>query len=99
MAFKNHVLNEKEVSVLNLETDVPRIILGTMNFGEQVDELAADHMLAMFLDLGYNEIDTAYKYADGASEEILGRILTPERQRQSLSGYKSKPSGWRRFGA
>ncbi len=53
---------------MNLKTDVPRIILGTMNFGGQVDELAADHMLAMFLNLGYKEIDTAYKYADGASD-------------------------------
>jgi len=56
---------------VNSRTDVPRIILGTMNFGGQVDEHAADQMLTMFLDLGYNEIDTAYTYTNGASEEIL----------------------------
>ncbi len=78
---------------MNLDTDVPRIILGTMNFGEQVDDLTADHMLAIFLDLGYNEIDTAYKYADGASEEILGRILTPERRGKVYLATKANPLG------
>jgi aflatoxin B1 aldehyde reductase len=76
-----------------LETDVPRIILGTMNFGAQVDELVADHMLSMFLDLGYNEIDTAYRYNDGASEEILGRLLTPERRGKVYLATKANPLG------
>ena len=78
---------------MNLKTDVPRIILGTMNFGGQVDELAADRMLAMFLNLGYKEIDTAYKYADGASEEILGRILTPDRRGKVYLATKANPLG------
>jgi aflatoxin B1 aldehyde reductase len=76
---------------LNYETDVPRIVLGAMNFGGQVDEIAADHMLAMFLDLGYKEIDTAYRYNDGASEEILGRILTPERRSKVYLATKAHP--------
>jgi len=78
---------------LNLATDVPRIILGTMNFGGQVDEIAADRMLAMFLDRGYKEIDTAYKYVDGASEEMLGRILTPERRGKVYLATKANPLG------
>ncbi len=76
---------------MNFETDIPRIILGAMNFGEQVDETAADRMLAMFLDLGYKEIDTAYRYNDGASEEILGRILTPERRDKVYLATKASP--------
>ncbi|PIV06134.1 MAG: aldehyde oxidoreductase [Syntrophobacterales bacterium CG03_land_8_20_14_0_80_58_14] len=76
---------------MNLATDVPRIILGTMNFGEQVDEIVADHMLAMFLDRGYKEIDTAYKYNDGASEEMLGRLLTPERRGKVYLATKASP--------
>jgi aflatoxin B1 aldehyde reductase len=84
-------LNEKEVSVLNMETNVPRIILGTMNFGEQVDEVAADRMLAMFLDRGYKEMDTAYKYVDGASEEMLGRLLTPGRRGKVYLATKASP--------
>jgi len=84
-------LNGKEDAVLNLATDVPRIMLGTMNFGEQVDEIVADHMLAMFLDRGYKEIDTAYKYNDGASEEMLGRLLTPERRGKVYLATKASP--------
>ena len=76
---------------MNLATDVPPIILGTMNFGEQVDEIVADHMLAMFLDRGYKEIDTAYKYNDGASEEMLGRLLTPERRGKVYLATKASP--------
>lgn len=76
---------------MNMQTDVPRIILGAMNFGEQVDERAADHMLAMFLDLGYKEIDTAYRYNDGASEEVLGRIMTPERRGKVYLATKASP--------
>ena len=89
--LKNHAAKTKEVSALNLETDVPRIILGTMNYGAQVDELTADQMLAMFLDRGYREIDTAYKYNDGASEEILGRLLTPDRRGKIYLATKASP--------
>jgi aflatoxin B1 aldehyde reductase len=78
---------------MNSETDVPRIILGTMNFGEQVDEQAADRMLSMFLDHGYREVDTAYRYANGASEEILGRLLTPERRGKVYLATKAHPQG------
>jgi aflatoxin B1 aldehyde reductase len=62
-----------------------------MNFGGQVDELAADRMLAMFLDRGYKEVDTAYRYTDGASEEILGRLLTPERRGKVYLATKASP--------
>lgn len=77
--------------MLNMETNVPRIILGTMNFGEQVDQIAADRMLAMFLDRGYREMDTAYKYVDGASEEMLGLLLTPERRAKVYLATKASP--------
>lgn len=48
-------------------------------------------MLAMFLDRGYKEIDTAYKYNDGASEEMLGRLLTPERRGKVYLATKANP--------
>ena len=78
---------------MNLRTNVPRIILGTMNFGGQVDEAVADRMLATFLHRGYKEIDTAYTYNDGSSEEILGRILTPERRSKIYLATKAHPLG------
>ena len=55
----------------------PKVILGTMNFGEQVDEKKADKMIRMFLERGYKELDTAHRYCDGLTEDILGRILVP----------------------
>ncbi len=67
--------------------------MGTMNIGGQVDEPTADRMLAVFLDRGHREIDTAYTYADGASEEILGRLLTPERRRRVYLATKANPCG------
>lgn len=51
------------------------LILGTMTFGPQVNEEAAKKMLDVFLESGHSEIDTAYVYNDGSSEEILGHIL------------------------
>lgn len=84
---------------MNRETEIPRIILGTMNFGEQVDEKAADRMLATFLERGYREIDTAYKYVDGASEEMLGRILTPGRREKVYLATKANHLGGGGLGA
>jgi aflatoxin B1 aldehyde reductase len=78
---------------MDLKTNVPRMILGTMNFGRQIDEAAADRMLGMFLEQEYNEIDTANNYAEGASEEILGRILTPERRGKVYLATKANPFG------
>jgi aflatoxin B1 aldehyde reductase len=64
-----------------------------MTFGEQVDEATADRMLALFLERGYREIDTAHKYTGGASEEILGRLLTPERRSRVFLATKAHPLG------
>jgi aryl-alcohol dehydrogenase-like predicted oxidoreductase len=59
---------------------VPPICLGTMTFGEQVDELTAHAILDRALERGVNFIDTAEMYAvpvrretSGASERIIGR--------------------------
>jgi len=50
-------------------------ILGTMTFGNQVDQNTADEMVRLFLDAGHTKIDTAYIYTEGKSEQILGKIL------------------------
>ncbi|MBC8057984.1 MAG: aldo/keto reductase [Rhizobiales bacterium] len=62
------------------ELRVPPICLGTMTFGEQVDEAAAHAILDRALERGVNFIDTAEMYAvpvrretSGASERIIGR--------------------------
>ena len=52
-----------------------RIVLGTMNVGPQLDAAASREMVAAFLAAGHREMDTAYVYNDGATENILGDIL------------------------
>lgn len=62
------------------ELRVPPICLGTMTFGEQVDEPTAHAILDRALERGVNFVDTAEMYAVpvrretyGASERIVGR--------------------------
>jgi len=64
---------------------VSRLSLGTMTFGDQVDEPTALRMVATALDAGINCVDTADVYARGRSEEILGRVLKGRRQRVVLA--------------
>lgn len=58
-----------------------KIVLGTMNFGPQLDLEASREMVNGFLKTGNREMDTAYVYNGGTTEEYLGEIL-PE-----LEGY------------
>lgn len=52
-------------------------ILGSMTFGDQVDQNTAQAMLNRFIEAGNREIDTAHIYADGRTEEMLGQLLPP----------------------
>lgn len=61
-----------------------KLVLGTMTFGPQVDEETAQEMLNIFCETGYREIDTAYVYNEGSSEEILGNIIK-NKPRESVS--------------
>ncbi|MCZ7571528.1 MAG: aldo/keto reductase [Ardenticatenaceae bacterium] len=60
---------------------VSELCLGTMMFGERCDEAEAGRILGMAIDCGINWIDTAALYAEGWTEEILGRILKGRRER------------------
>lgn len=59
-----------------------KIVLGTMNFGPQLDLEASCDMVSAFLATGGRELDTAYVYNDGSTENILGEIL-PDMDSQS----------------
>lgn len=59
-----------------------KIVLGTMNFGPQLDLEASRTMVKAYLATGGRELDTAYVYNDGATENYLGEIL-PELDPQS----------------
>ena len=52
-----------------------KIILGTMNFGPQLDLEGSRMMTESFLKTGFNELDTAYVYNGGDTEKYLGEIL------------------------
>ena len=52
---------------------VSRMGLGTMTFGAETDEPGARRQLDLFVERGGTLIDTADVYADGASEEMIGR--------------------------
>lgn len=55
---------------------VSDLTLGTMNWGDSVDEVFAEEILRDFRDAGGTTIDTAYGYGDGAAEQILGGLIT-----------------------
>jgi len=58
---------------------VSAICLGTMNFGNQLSEVEATNIIERALAAGINFIDTADQYAEGRSEEIVGKALRKER--------------------
>jgi len=63
-----------------------KLILGTMNFGPQVNDDDSLTMVKKFLEAGYEEMDSAYVYNEGETERILGRVLSKiERERFHLS--------------
>lgn len=55
---------------------VSRLALGTMTWGADTDEDDAAAQLIAFRDAGGTLVDTANVYAGGASEEVLGRLLS-----------------------
>ena len=60
---------------------VSQMCLGTMMFGQRCDEAESDRILGTAVDSGVTFVDTAAMYADGHTEEILGRILKGRRDR------------------
>lgn len=52
-----------------------KVVLGTMNFGPQLDLEASRQMVQSFLETENSELDTAYVYNGGATESYLGEIL------------------------
>ena len=52
-----------------------QLVLGTMSFGETVFEPETVEIIKYFLSNGYTELDTAYVYNEGKSEEFIGNAL------------------------
>jgi aryl-alcohol dehydrogenase-like predicted oxidoreductase len=54
---------------------VSRLGLGTMTWGRDTDEHGARDQLISFAEAGGTLVDTAAGYGDGASEELIGRLI------------------------
>jgi aryl-alcohol dehydrogenase-like predicted oxidoreductase len=65
--------------------EVSRLCLGTMMFGGPTEEAEAGRIIGDALDSGVNFIDTADKYTEGHSEEIVGRAIRADRDRWVLA--------------
>jgi len=55
---------------------VSRLGLGTMTWGRDTDEHEARDQLIAFAEAGGSLVDTAAGYADGASEELIGSLIS-----------------------
>jgi aryl-alcohol dehydrogenase-like predicted oxidoreductase len=80
MELQRRPLGDTQLSVSELS-------LGTVTFGDVADESAAASILDKYLEAGGNFIDTADVYADGRSEQMLGRLLRGRRDK-ALIGTK-----------
>jgi aryl-alcohol dehydrogenase-like predicted oxidoreductase len=58
---------------------VSELCFGTMPFGDAADATESAKLYAACRDSGINFFDTADAYADGRSEEILGKLIASER--------------------
>lgn len=68
-----------------MSSALPPIVLGTMTFGDTVDERVAAEMIDTSLELGVTAIDTANGYAGGAGEALLGDLLKTRRDQVLLA--------------
>jgi aflatoxin B1 aldehyde reductase len=68
-----------------------KLIIGTMTFGDQVDQHNAEILLNLFQQAGHNELDTAHTYCEGRTEAMLGRILTTADHERLFIASKVNP--------
>jgi aryl-alcohol dehydrogenase-like predicted oxidoreductase len=71
---------------------VSPLCLGAMMFGDLTDEQISLRIVASARDVGVNFIDTSDAYAQGRSEEIVGRAVRAERDRWVIAtkvGYQA----------
>jgi len=72
---------------------VSAMCLGTMNYGNQVGETEAINIIEGALNAGVNFLDTADAYAEGRSEEIIGKALKGKRHSVVLATKVASKTG------
>lgn len=70
---------------------VSEICLGTMTFGNQIDEVESSKLITWALDAGINFVDVADMYVNGQTEEIVGKALKGTRHSVVLA---TKVGAW-----
>jgi aryl-alcohol dehydrogenase-like predicted oxidoreductase len=65
--------------------EVSIVGVGCNNFGGRIDEAQTREVIDAAIDAGINFFDTADTYADGRSEELLGRIVGDRRSRVTIA--------------
>ncbi|MDX9722505.1 MAG: aldo/keto reductase [Myxococcota bacterium] len=74
---------------------VSRLVLGTMTFGDGADETVSRQLFARAREAGIDHFDCADLYANGQSEEILGRLIKDVRNHISIASKAYFPrSSW-----
>ena len=71
----------QSVSMSSCQTglrNVPATLLGSNAFGRRADADLSGKMVQVFLERGHHELDTAFMYADGRSETIIGGMRLPK---------------------
>ena len=66
-------------------TNVSKICLGTMTFGDKCDLAASSAIVESAIDAGINFFDTAPMYANGTAEEYLGQALAGKRDKAIIA--------------
>lgn len=72
---------------------VSEICLGTMIYGDQVEEARSLKIIRKALDSGVNFLDTADMYVEGKSEEIVGKALKGHRDSVVLATKVANRTG------
>ncbi len=83
----------QSVNLTGTGLTVSRVCLGTMTFGDQLDEKESILLLRNAIDRGVNFIDTADIYTQGQSETITGKGLKGIRDDVVLASKVGGPSG------
>ncbi|ASO17853.1 aryl-alcohol dehydrogenase-like predicted oxidoreductase [Actinoalloteichus hoggarensis] len=74
-----------------MTTGTPRLVLGTMTFGDTVSATDAERLLDAALDAGITDVDTANGYAKGTTEELLAPLISRRRDRIRLATKAGMP--------
>lgn len=70
-----------------------KTILGTMTFSDQVDREGTVSMINAFRQEGYHELDTAFVYNKGKTEELLGDVAQDGILDGTVMAGKINPAG------